>query len=94
MAPLTAAMTSGRRAQLQGTGRLNGRAGYRFVLGADDGHGRHGAGQDRPGLRVTHTDAESGAKVVDYDNRAPVTARASDAPGRTVVVAGGVRLRD
>ncbi len=53
--------TVGAAPRVEGTGRLNGRAGYRFVL--------EGAAQ-RLRLRVTHRDARSGAEVADYDSGA------------------------
>lgn len=74
------------RARVEGTGRLDGRAGYHFVLEAVDG----GVGGDRLRIRVTHADAATGAEVVDYDNGAtPPTAGAD----RTVLTEGRLTLR-
>ncbi|USX26511.1 hypothetical protein NHH73_28825 [Oxalobacteraceae bacterium OTU3CINTB1] len=82
---VTHASATGEQARVEGTGRLNGRAGYRFVLEAVDG----AAGQDRLRVRVTHADA-AGAEVVDYDNGAPGAA-AGDR--RAAVAQGGLTLR-
>ncbi|USX26510.1 hypothetical protein NHH73_28820 [Oxalobacteraceae bacterium OTU3CINTB1] len=78
------------RARVAGTGRLDGRAGYRFVLEAVDGGAVQGARLDRLRLRVTHADAATGAEVVDYDNE---PARPPAGADRTVVVDGGLTLR-
>ncbi|USX20334.1 DUF3466 family protein [Oxalobacteraceae bacterium OTU3REALA1] len=78
------------RARMVGTGRLDGRAGYRFVLEAVDGGAVQGARLDRLRLRVMHADAATGAEVVDYDNEATPPPAGAD---RTVVVEGGLTLR-
>ena len=78
------------RARVTGTGRLDGRAGYRFVLEAVDGGAIQGARPDRLRLRVTHADAATGAEVVDYDNE---PARPAAGDDRTVVAEGGLTLR-
>jgi probable HAF family extracellular repeat protein len=86
------------RARLSGSGRLNGRDGYRFVLDADAGSATQGA--DRLRVRVTHSDPITGADVTDYDNGAPApaSARARAAPAApayaaTIVREGALRLR-
>ena len=98
--------TAGQQARLEGSGRLNGRDGYRFVLDAADGGAGPNAGADRLRVRVTHVDPASGAEVVDYDNGAPGTAgvvgltglagMAGAAAGadRTVVRDGELTLRN
>ena len=90
---VTSAAAAGQQAHIEGTGQLNGRAGYRFVLDALAGSGKQGAGPDRLSARVTHVDAATGVEVVDYDNRAPAMAKATLALDRTVVLEGGLRLR-
>ena len=67
---LAAQASGGQAARVEGTGRLNGRPGYRFVVEAHDGDRRQGTVQSRDSLhvRVSHRDALSGAEVVDYDN--------------------------
>lgn len=77
------------RARIEGTGRLDGRAGYRFVIEAVDGGAAQGARLDRLRLRVTHADPTTGADVVDYDNEAAEPPAGAD---RTVVVRGGLTL--
>nr|WP_315219360.1 hypothetical protein [uncultured Duganella sp.] len=86
---VTLATSTGARARVEGTGRLNGRDGYRFVLEAVDG-GAENAAADRLRLRVTHADTATGAEVVDYDNE---PARPLAGADRTVVVEGGLTLR-
>jgi hypothetical protein len=76
---------SGQQVRVEGTGRLNGRPGYRFLIEAS---------RDRVRVRVAHTDA-GGAEVVDYDNLAPATAatlRAAGTADATRVADGWVRL--
>lgn len=66
----------GRNVRLEGTGRLNGRSGYRFLVDALDGGGQQADG-DRLRVRIVHVDG-AGTEVVDYDNgvsaRAPTAA--------------------
>ena len=105
---VTRAVATAGRARVEGTGRLNGRAGYRFTLEAIDGDtgdtgktGKtddigdigatsRGASRDRLRLRVTHTDAATGAEEVDYDNGASTSMAVAE---RGVVVEGGLTLR-
>ena len=87
---VTHATSTGAQARVEGTGRLNGRDGYRFVLEAIDGGTGQGAGADSLQVRVTHGDASTGAEVVDYDNGAPGATVGTD---RAAVVAGGLTLR-
>lgn len=84
---VTAAAAVGQQARVEGTGRLSGRAGYRFLLDAD-------AGAGRLRVRLTHVDSVTGAEVADYDNHAPATSKAALAADRTVLVEGGLRLRN
>jgi hypothetical protein len=59
-----AAARNGAQVTLEGTGRYNGRAGYRFVVDAlDNANGT----ADRMRVRISHRDA-AGAEVVDYDS--------------------------
>jgi hypothetical protein len=58
------AARNGTQVKLEGTGRYNGRAGYRFVVDALDG--AQGTA-DRMRVRISHRDA-AGAEVVDYDS--------------------------
>jgi uncharacterized membrane protein len=71
---------TGQQVRLEGTGRLNGRPGYRLLMEAS---------RDRVRVRVAHNDA-NGAEVVDYDNLAPATAAALRVAG----TADGTRVAD
>lgn len=91
---VTATAADGQQARIEGTGRLNGRAGYRFLLDPHAGGGKQGASPDRLSVRVTHVDAATGLEVADYDNRAPIMAKAAPGPDRTVLLEGGLKLRN
>lgn len=89
--------TTARNAQgahLEGTGSLNGRSGYRFVVDATDG-GTQQTGGDSLRVRIAHTDA-GGNDVVDYDNGAAPKAAMSVATraNRTLVETGDIVLRN
>lgn len=98
-----AAAASGQLVRLEGSGRLDGRPGYRFLVEAIDGDRAQPAGADRMRVRITHTDT-SGADVVDYDNgmpastsggapaRAVASSAAGGAPDRPVLVNGSITL--
>ena len=86
---VTQATSTDAQARVEGTGRLNGRDGYRFVLEAVDGGATRGAGADHLRVRVTHAEP-NGVEMVDYDNGTPQPAAGAD---RTVVVEGGLTLR-
>lgn len=81
----------GQSVRLAGSGRFNGRAGYRFAVEASPGEAGNA---DRLRLRISHTDAATRAEVIDFDNgaAAPAAAAASEAPQGTVVTAGQLRL--
>jgi hypothetical protein len=68
---------NGAQVRLEGTGRYNGRAGYRFLLDAVDGAGEKAAGRMR--VRISHRDA-AGAEVVDYDSAGNARAGTGLAP--------------
>jgi hypothetical protein len=86
---------SGPEAHLEGTGSLNGRTGYRFVVDATDGGQRQAGGGDSLRVRITHTDA-GGKEVVDYDNGAVPAARtfAATRTKRTPIESGDIVLRN
>ena len=65
------------RARYEGSGKLNGKPGYRFVLGAQHG----GEGPGRVHVRITHADPASGAELVDYDNQGQGNALLTGAEG-------------
>lgn len=85
---------NGQSIRLNGTGRFNGRAGYRFNVDASPGDDQHG-GADRLRLRISHTDAATKAEVVDYDNAAdaaPIAAQMVNSADRMLVTQGKLRL--
>jgi uncharacterized membrane protein len=95
----------GQLVRLSGTGRLDGRAGYRFSVEASAG-GAQGGAADRLRVRISHTDAATRAELVDYDNgidAAPTAAAtavraAARTPGTgvdgTLLTEGFLRLRE
>jgi uncharacterized membrane protein len=86
---------SGPEAHLEGTGSLNGRTGYRFVIDATDGGQRPAGGGDSLRVRITHTDAD-GKEVVDYDNGVVPAAGmfAATRTKRTPIESGDIVLRN
>jgi len=86
---------SGPAAHVEGTGSLNGRPGYRFVVDATGGGQQPGGGRASLRVRIAHTNAD-GKEVVDYDNGAAPMAAASVAPrvNRTLVENGAIVLRN
>ena len=84
----------GQLARVSGTGRFNGRVGYRFTLEAHDGGSQNGA-TDRLRVRITHVDATTDTEVVDYDNAAPANLRAAtSARDLSTVADGSLTLRN
>ncbi|MDB5962951.1 MAG: hypothetical protein JWP59_4245 [Massilia sp.] len=64
------ASAGGQAWQLSGTGKLNGKDGYRYALTVASG------AQGQFGLRIWHSDPVTRAEVVDFDNgQAPAAAR-------------------
>jgi uncharacterized membrane protein len=89
------ATRSGPAAHLEGSGSLNGRPGYRFVVDATDGDRQQGGGGASLRIRIAHTDA-GGKEVVDYDNGAAPKAATSAASrvNRTLIENGAIVLRN
>jgi hypothetical protein len=95
--------------RLGGSGRLDGRPGYRFQVEASPGDPQRGAAA-RMRVRISHTDAATKAELVDYDNgidvapaaapgsaptAAPAAVRTSlNAADGTLVTQGGLRLAE
>lgn len=87
---------SGQAAHMEGTGTLNGRPGYRFVVDATDGGQQQAGSGDSLRVRIAHTDA-GGKEVVDFDNgAAPKAVAAAAAPhaNRTLIENGAIVLRN
>ena len=81
---------NGQSVRLSGSGRLDGRPGYRFSVEASAGEAQGGAA-GRLRVRISHTDAATKAELVDYDNGidpAP-TASATAAPAAARAPANG-----
>jgi hypothetical protein len=77
----------GSRVQYQGSGTINGKGDYKFMLVAVDGSTSKAVRYSRLHLRVWHVDARSKADVVDYDNQG--AARTLSAAGEGSVIGGG-----
>lgn len=91
-----ASARDGGMVRLEGTGRFNGRAGYRFLAEARDGAGTGQAGTDRMRVRISHLDP-GGAEVVDYDNGAAQgagTVPAAATADPTLLAEGDLAVRD
>jgi hypothetical protein len=58
---------AGNTVRLEGTGRLNGRSGYRFTLEATDGSAQGRAAHDRLTVRITQAERTSGKERVVLD---------------------------
>ena len=82
---------AGTRAQYQGSGTLNGKGHYKFLLTAVDGSSSKAVRDSRLRLKIWHVDARSKAEVVDYDNQA--SARTLAATGDGSVIGGGIVIR-
>ena len=82
--------------RLEGSGRLNGQAGYRFTLEATDGNRASASAPDRLALRITRTDPRTGVQhtALDYGMAAPAsrTASAGTAAARARLPAGTASL--
>jgi hypothetical protein len=90
---VAAPVRTGQLVRVEGTGRLNGRPGYRFLIEAADDNGQQAAGA-RMRVRVTHADS-NGSERVDYDNGSAATAQAvgvAAPPGLAKIANGWVKL--
>lgn len=96
---------NGQSVRLAGTGRLDGRPGYRFSVEASPGNVQRGT-PDRLRVRISHTDAATKAELVYYDNgtdAAPAAASAAagavargpaNAVDGTLLTRGSLRLAE
>ncbi|HZV65498.1 MAG TPA: PKD domain-containing protein [Telluria sp.] len=80
---------SGARASFQGSGTLNGKAGYSYQLTALAGD----TAQARFRIRIWHTDARTQAAVVDYDNLLDTRAEGTGTEG-TAIGGGGIAMHE
>lgn len=77
-------VVGGARAQYKGTGSINGRSGFNFMLTAVDGALiAGGTGSDRFRIRIWHADA-SNNEVVDYDNQIDHAQEGGNSEGTTI----------
>lgn len=83
---------AGNRVQYQGSGTINGKGSYKFLLAAVDGSTSKSARESRVRLKVWHVDAKSKAEVVDYDNQAVARAVAVGGEG-SLLGGGGILIR-
>lgn len=98
---LALSSVSDRTARLTGSGRLNGKPGYRIIADVSDAGTAAGA-SDGLRIRVTHKDKRSGAELVDYDSARPsgpammggrTNANGIRATGMAKVAQGGIVVR-
>jgi probable HAF family extracellular repeat protein len=83
---------SGTAAHYQGSGTLNGKDNYKFLLTAVDGSTSKALRKSRLRLKVWHVDARSKTDVVDYDNQTAAHALAAGGDG-SVIGGGGILMR-
>lgn len=83
---------AGRRVQYQGSGTINGKGDYKFLLAAVDGSTSKAVRHSRLRLKIWHVDARSKAEVVDYDNQPAARTLAAAGDG-SVIGGGGIVIR-
>lgn len=84
---VSSAVRNGQQIRIEGTGRFDGRTGYRFLVDAIDGKGNNPSDADRMRVRISHLD-QTGKEVLDYDS-APA---AKAGPVAAVVSEGAIAL--
>jgi probable HAF family extracellular repeat protein len=82
---------AGSRVQYQGSGTINGKGDYKFLLTAVDGSTSKAVRNSRLRLKVWHVDARSKADIIDYDNQG--AARNFAAAGEGSVIGGAIMIR-
>ncbi|MFL6719604.1 MAG: hypothetical protein ACJ8G3_24920, partial [Burkholderiaceae bacterium] len=85
-------VVGGARAQYKGTGVINGRGSYQFLLTAVDGDLIGKGTADRFRIKIWHRDDSTNADVTDYDNQINSTAAGSDQEG-TVIGGGSISVK-
>lgn len=83
---------AGTRAQYEGSGTINGKGSYRFLLTAVDGSTSKAVRDSRLRLKVWHFDARTKGEVVDYDNQ-PATRTLAAAGDGSVIGGGSIVVR-
>jgi probable HAF family extracellular repeat protein len=84
---------SGASASFEGSGTLDGKAGYGYQLTALAGDASADGAQARFRIRIWHTDAHSRATVADYDNLLDARASGNGAEG-TAIGGGSIAVRE
>lgn len=77
-------VVGGARAQFKGTGSLNEKGGYKFLLSAVDGDLLGGGAKDRFRIKIWHYDAELEADVIDYDNQVDAGTEGGNSEGTAI----------
>ena len=85
-------VVGGARAQYKGTGTINGKAGYQFMLTAVDGDLIAKGTPDRFRIKIWHHDDSTNTDVTDYDNQIDSNVAGSDPEG-TVVGGGSINVK-
>nr|WP_217345818.1 hypothetical protein [Noviherbaspirillum sp. L7-7A]MBV0880154.1 hypothetical protein [Noviherbaspirillum sp. L7-7A] len=85
-------VVGGARAQYKGTGTINGRGSYQFMLTAVDGDLIAKGTPDRFRIKIWHHDDSSNTDVTDYDNQIDSSAAGSNLEG-TVLGGGSINVK-
>ena len=85
-------VVGGARAQYKGSGTINGKAGYQFMLTAVDGDLIARGTPDRFRIRIWHHDDSTNTDVTDYDNQIDSTVAGSNLEG-TVLGGGSIYVK-
>jgi probable HAF family extracellular repeat protein len=85
-------VVGGARAQYKGTGTINGRGSYQFLLTAVDGDLIAKGTADRFRIKIWHRDDSANADVTDYDNQLDSTVAGSNQEG-TILGGGSISVR-
>lgn len=74
----------GARAQIKGTGKIDGSGNYNFMLTAVDGSLVAKGTPDRVRIKIWHTDAATNSDIVDYDNQTDTSTIDTNLEGTTL----------
>jgi probable HAF family extracellular repeat protein len=85
-------VVGGARAQYKGTGTINGRGSYQFMLSAVDGDLIAKGTADRFRIKIWHHDDSTNTDVTDYDNQLDSTVAGSNQEG-TILGGGSISVK-
>jgi probable HAF family extracellular repeat protein len=85
-------VVGGARAQYKGTGTINGRGSYQFMLTAVDGDLIAKGTADRFRIKIWHHDDSTNTDVTDYDNQLDSTVAGSNQEG-TILGGGSINVK-